>query len=525
MEIAREYDEYTAAYRRGGYSAAAPVAERILAKASRWWRRGDGHAHVLTAQMRQTIARAAIDRGDFQKAAVEVRLGLDAAMRAAKKGDPRWAFEGLMLMITRGEIETAETRYDDALETFDKAAQLDNDSDSPQWNEAQTHLLLARQWTLQSAGRYEESERAAEAALALASRHEPRLVPQALQRLSLIRRLTGASGDEQLAAAAAIQATQDAKPGDRADLAYQQASVALQSGDLEAAERHLAVAEAGYAELGDVRSMANAAVGYADIARQRGQTDEAIAASRRAAERADEVGDTGTIVEAFTVLGRTYEDAGRPEEALVAYDDAREYAEGDRMELIRLDVMRSVVAYNIGVKYNNINMGAGWGSGSAFGAAANPAPAEPRLGTPTCRNEAFSLAVSIAVPAAFAADAVRHELPPGEIRERWTREVSMRVADQALDSLMALGRTEEIIDLIEHVAASASLGLDEGSEYDDFMAFIGADEPLVSGDDGTVPPPRIRSFPDKDGPIWWAIDAAEELYGVWARSDDEVTAW
>jgi hypothetical protein len=89
----------------------------------------------------------------------------------------------------------------------------------------------------------------------------------------------------------------------------------------------------------------------------------------------------------------------------------------------------------------------------------------------------------------------------------------MRLADQALQALTALGRADEIVDLLEHVAASASAGIG------------GAPDAVFETASAGGPPPRIRSFPDRDGPVWWAIDAAEERYGLRARGAETVTAW
>lgn len=507
MDIQAVYEQYSEAYEAGGYAAAEPFARQILTQTSKWWRRGDGTSQVLSAQMRYTIARASFDRGEFDAASEEIARGLEAVGRARIVKDPRYAFEGLMLLLTRGEIETTLTRFDDALGTFFVAAQFENESDHPLWFEAQTNLLLAKQWALQGLGRYTESEQAANEALALASRHEPRLVPTALERISMLRRLTGGSGDEHLAAAEAILTTQDARPADKAALAFNQASVALARGDVDAAERYLSEAEQAFLSLGDVRSAVSALIGYAEIARQRHQTTDAIAAAERAIARSAEVGDAGTSVEAHTVLALALQDAGLIAQALETLDEARSIAGDDRMSLVRVDVHRAVLAYNVGVQLNN--------AGSAFGAAAGAGSGPSAQGgsVPRTRDEAFALAASIAVPAALASDAVRHELPPGEIRERWTREVSMRLADQALQALTALGRADEIVDLLEHVAASASAGV--GGAPDDAFERANAGGP----------PPRIRSFPDKDGPIWWAIDAAEERYGLRPRGEETVTSW
>src|SRR5690606_13514179 len=78
---------------------------------------------------------------------------------------------------------------------------------------------------------------------------------------------------------------------------------------------------------------------------------------------------------------------------------------------------------------------------SAFGQAAEAAIGDP---------EALAAAADVAVPAALAADAVRAGMDPGPVRESWMREVSLRVADAALQTLTALGRTDEIVDLLEH---------------------------------------------------------------------------
>jgi len=523
MDIQAVYEQYSEAYEAGGYAAAEPFARQILTQTSTWWRRGDGTSQVLSAQMRYTIARASFDRGEFDAASEEIARGLEAVGRARIVKDPRYAFEGLMLLLARGELETTLTRFDDALGTFFVAAQFENESDHPLWFEAQTNLLLAKQWALQGLGRYAESEHAANEALALASQHEPRLVPTALERISMLRRLTGGSGDEHLAAAEAILTTQDARPADKAALAFNQASVALARSDVDAAERYLSEAEQAFLSLGDVRSAVSALIGYAEIARQRHQTTDAIAAAERAIARSAEVGDAGTSVEAHTVLALALQDAGRIAEALETLDEARSIAGDDRMSLVRVDVHRAVLAYNVGVQLNNSGSAFGAaataGSGPGFGAAAT-AGAGSAFGAaagagslPRTRDEAFALAASIAVPAALASDAVRHELPPGEIRERWTREVSMRLADQALQALTALGRADEIVDMLEHVAASASAGVG------------GAPDAAFEEANAGGPPPRIRSFPERDGPIWWAIDAAEQQYGVRPRGKETVTAW
>lgn len=494
-----EYAAYARAYEEGGYRAAAPHAQRILAAVDRWWLRANGQAQVLAAQMRYTLARAAQDAGDAAAAADHVERGLRAADRARRAGDPRIAFERVMLLLTRAEARMSAGRAADALADLDEAAAIDDASGHPSWQEGQIHLLLARQWALQQQGRFDASQRAAREALERASQHEPRLVPTALDRLSMIRRLTGSAdeGAQHLRTASAIQAAQGTRAVDRAEHARHRASLALETGDLAEAEEALAEAEELFRAAGDARSAAGAVVGFAEVARQRGDLDAAIAAARRAAEEAAHVGETTSRIEAHTVLASALDDAGRSDEALAAHDEARRLAAeaGDRIELVRIDVRRAVVLFNVAVRAAQRAQ-----QRSAFGQAAGATTGDP---------EALAAAADVAVPAALAADAVRAGMDPGPVRESWMREVSLRVADAALQTLTALGRTDEIVDLLEHVAASATLDP--------------ADDP--AGGDGLAPPPRVRSFPGREAPIAWAIAPAEERYGFRARADEEVTAW
>lgn len=494
-----EYAAYARAYEEGGYRAAAPHAQRILATVDRWWLRANGQAQVLAAQMRYTLARAAQDAGDAAAAADHVERGLRAADRARRAGDPRIAFERVMLLLTRAEARMSAGRAADALADLDEAAAIDDASGHPSWQEGQIHLLLARQWALQQQGRFDASERAAREALERASQHEPRLVPTALDRLSMIRRLTGSAdeGAQHLRTASAIQAAQGTRAVDRAEHARHRASLALETGDLAEAEAALAEAEDLFRAAGDARSAAGAVVGFAEVARQRGDLDAAIAAARRAAEEAAHVGETTSRIEAHTVLASALDDAGRSDEALAAHDEARRLAAeaGDRIELVRIDVRRAVVLFNVAVRAAQRAQ-----QRSAFGQAAGATTGDP---------EALAAAADVAVPAALAADAVRAGMDPGPVRESWMREVSLRVADAALQTLTALGRTDEIVDLLEHVAASATLDPADGP----------------AGGDGLAPPPCVRSFPGREAPIAWAIAAAEERYGFRARADEEVTAW
>ncbi|MGO1770425.1 MAG: hypothetical protein ACTHZX_10760 [Microbacterium sp.] len=498
--------QFVDAYATGGYTAAEPIARRILAAVGRWWLGGNAQAQSIRAQMRYTLARAALDRGDAAAAETEAAAGLKAAGAARQLRAPLIGLDEVLLRVTVAEIRAARGRAQEALDELDLAARIDDGAAHPQWHEGQVHLLLARQWSLQSLGRFDESERAAVQALETASAHEPDLVPAALERLSMIRRLSGSGDgdDHHLDAAAAIGRAQDLGAPQRGELARHLASRALETGDLDAAARHLDDAEREFLSLGDIRRASGAAVGRAEILRQRGDLDAAIAAAESARDQAAGIDDATGRIEALTVLGTALDAAGRSEEAVAAHDAARSVAEeaGDTLELIRIDVRRTVATYNQAVRLAQRG-----GSASAFGAA-----------TPAAHERVLARAADIAVPAALAADAIRFSLEPGPHRERWARQVSGPLGDTALRTLTALGRADEIAALLELIAASASLDPTPAS----------ADAPVGDGaamPDRLDPPPRVRTSLGGAGALEEAIALAAERYGFAVRSDEVVDAW
>lgn len=506
VDIGELQQRYVQAYEAEGYVGAAPFAEQILAKVGRWWLNANPEAHLLRAQMRYTLARAALDRGDQAGAAAEAEQGLRSADKAAAMGDARAAFEQVMLLITRAEIRTIADDPSGAIDDLTRAEELEDSSGHPQWGEAQVHLRLALQYAMQEAGLFDESERQAKAALDLASQHEPWLVPAALERMAMIRRLTGASDEAEhhLRAAEAIARTQDIGGPQRAELARSLASRALETGDLDAATRHLDEAEREFLAIGDVRRAAYAAVGRADVLRQRGEYDRAIEASRRAVEEAERLGETTAQIEAYSVLGMALDESGRSAEAIDAHDEAQGIADDadDVLELIRIDMRRAVAAFNAGMRAAQ--------SGAAFGAAGHGGSAE--------RDDYLGLAVDIAVPAALAADAVRFDMEPGPIRESWTAQISGPVLDAALRTLTARGDGDEIAALLEYVAASASVD----PEPHDAGAAQERPETLLDHLDA---PPFVQTDPEGGTAIDWALELAESRYGFAPRSSEEVTAW
>lgn len=511
-DIASLQQECWAAYETAGYVGAAPFAEQILALADRWWLSGNADALLLRAQMRYLLARACLDRGVRDEGYAHVSQGLRAVRKAEALGDQRAAQQHVLLLLVRGESRMTENDLDGALADYAEAERFEDESAHPDWGETQVHLKLAQQYAQQEAGQYDESLRLAQEALELATEHEPRLVPAALQRMALVRRLTGAGddGDHHLQAAAAIGQTQDIGGPQRAELSRSLASRSLEVGDLEGAATHLDDAEREFLAIGDERRAAYAGVGRADILRQRGEHDAAVAAARAAIAQGERLGEVSVQIEGWTVVGMTLDDSGRSREAVDAHDEAHGLADdaGDVMELLRIDVRRAVAAYNAAARASQAEAA----RGSAFGQVTDRS-FDPHGEV----ADMFGLAVDIAVPAALAADAIRFDMEPGATRESWTSQVSMPVNDLALRGLTILARADEIVALLEYAAASAALDPEPC-------------EATATGEQGRLPdrldpPPYVRTEPDGGSAIDWALRVADQRYDMVFRSDEEVTAW
>ncbi|MFC7877010.1 hypothetical protein [Isoptericola sp. NPDC057391] len=498
----------TEAYERGGYAAAEPYAERILAKVDRWYLRSHPDALYLRAHVRHALSQAANDRGDHAAARRHVADGLKAAAAVARLRDGRAAFETVMLLMARAELHLGAGDGAAAVADYDAALEVDDPLGHPMWAEAQVHLRLGRGWTRQHAGELDLAEADVRAGLDLASEHEPRLVSLCLDRLAMIRRLAGATGaaEHHVLAAEAVAATQPLDAARRGERARHAASLALEKGDADSAERHLDEAEQAFGEVGNRRQAAGLAAARAEVLRLRHDTDGAIREARRAAERCRADGEQVGEVEAFTVLGLALDDAGRPEDALAAHDRARALVT-EPVELVRVDVRRAVAAYNAFVRRANELRAGGTGDGASGG---------------TETAAALERAVDIAVPCALAADAIRFGMPAGDFRESWTARVARPVVDSALQMLTVAGRADEILDLLEHVAGSAALEPLDGGAGDAGDAGTGPGDGRL---DLLATPPRVRSMPDDDSPLEWAARAVRDRYGFDARSPEVVDAW
>jgi len=581
------------AYETGGYVGAAPYAERIVAAIDKWWLNGSGDALVLRVRMRYVLARAAIDQGRHPDAAAHVAKGRRAAQRATALGDPRIAPEHALLLLAGGEAlviggdpagALAEYAEADALlDAADAAGHVSPDGDA---NETRVHVALARQYALQELGRYDESLRSAQRALDLATAHEPGLVPAALERMALVRRLSGAGddGDPHLQAAEAIGAASDIGGPQRAELSRALASRALETGDLDAAARHIDDAEREFLAIGDVRRAAYAGVGRADILRQRGEHDAAIEAALAAETRGEQLGETSVRTEALTIAAMALDESRRSGRAVELHERARAIAAeaGDALELVRIDVRLGVALHNAASLAAAAH--ASGGRGGAFGRAARRAGAVPDDGARSHGGAGFGGRRRGGTgpgrgpgepDAGAAAGGTEHgarteqsagggvgrsssapAVPPDLLAQLGAEAADLlaRAVDTAVPAALAADAIRFDLEpgvSRESWAANVSLpvfdlalrvltALQRADEIVALLEYAAAGaaldpaprEPVPAGaaerrgaPDRLTPPPRVRTDPAGGSAVDWALDAADLRYGLALRASTEVTAW
>jgi tetratricopeptide (TPR) repeat protein len=523
------FARYSEAYDRGGYPAAEPIARDILAAVEPTAYDRDPGGQSMRARALYALSQAADARADREEAGRLIERGLAACDAAEALGEWSIPLHRTMLLIgradqrmARGDAETALADLDLALGVARSPGALAHAARGGDivtaWAETLINLHHARGWAQSMLSRYPDAETEYQEALSVAMERAPHFVSVALARLALLRRRTGdqeeASGQLRIAEALAEQTPTGHARG---EVERNLASFALQTGDLDAAERHLDAAVEALLGDGQQRLAAGAQVGYAELLRLRGRTAEAQERATAAYGIMAALGDDTGRIEALLVLSAAQLEARRPKDAERSLLAAREAAEraGQVSELLRIDLHRAVAAV----------------------AAASVAV------LPGSQRKALERALDLALPAAIAADAMRNMFPPGRTRERWAREVSGAVAQTALQVLASLGRGDDTVAFLELLSAAVSLdpaadvsgreqgiSLAAGSPFaGEYALTAGADAAhAASGmlaEDRVAVAPRVRVRPGGPPALEEAIDEATRRYGFVARSAEIVDAW
>ncbi|KAB8161283.1 MULTISPECIES: tetratricopeptide repeat protein [Streptomyces] len=402
-------------------------------------------------------------------------------------------------------------------------------------------LHNSRGCTLIALGRYPEAEAEVRAALAIAQEHEPRLAGHAHTNLAV---LAGRAGDlstetEHLRLAREFH-HQGGDPIARALSEENLARLDLGERRLGRAERGLRRAERAYTALGAEHRAASVQFGLALLAFLRGRVGRARRVLRRAMRVLERTGEVGALVECHLLAGDLAACRLRFKAADRHYLAARAlcFDANAPHEAARVDARRARVVL--------ASLRLAW--------------------LPPMRRHLLGAALDVGLPAALATDALRHGFPPGRARERWTTEVARPALATALKLLTLAQQPRLAVELIEHIAASATLDAERpadeparagGSFATELRSRIVAApfgqelpepfpapaEPVGEGafaaslaagggaaaDGFPAPrlalPPRLRVFEAGEQQLADWIAAGEQRYGRRIRSDDELRVW
>ncbi|WP_030158743.1 lipopolysaccharide assembly protein LapB [Glycomyces sp. NRRL B-16210] len=481
----------------------------------------DGRARALA-----NLAGLAENRGDPDEALRLTAEALNACEAAEADAGDRYGTRAVRasLLINRAQTLQLVGRLDEALADLDTAlasiesstAEKDNGVLNVMLHNTKTVLLIGLE-------RWDEAEATAKRTLELATLHEPRLAGHPYSNLAVIAQ----SLNDHAAAIEYLRLAEQLHQGDPVSEALavaNQGRAALRIGDLATGDRLLAQAEQTFSEVeqplraAEIRyGRAYAALYSGDPARARELLVPAIAILRDA-------GHASILAEAQALLGDLYASEAKFDEAEAAYLESRatHEASGARYHLARIDMRR----------------------GYAITA---------RRGLTVIAEDQYRLlrqAFDLALPAALATDAIRHQFASGRAREQWASTVAIPAMAHALHLATALHDAPLISELLEHMCATVSLHAPDGTQPfnppldeptdadaptlstpDDLRPLPFTASALVTGISTDFPadrfalPPRLRVNPWRPSPLEPWIQETERRYGFAIRSDEMVHTW
>nr|WP_255672812.1 tetratricopeptide repeat protein [Glycomyces amatae] len=474
----------------------------------------DGRARALA-----NLAALAEGRGDTAEALRLADEALASCAAAEQAAGDRYGTVAVRASVLVNRAQTLQLlgRLDEALADLDAALELTGDAVAGDEGLVAVMLHNSRSVLLIGLERWEEAEAAARRTLELANARDPRLAGHPYSNLAVIAQ----ARNDNDAAMGYLRLAEQIHRGDPASAALavaNQGRLAMRRGDVGEGRRLLEEAERAFADgeqplrAAEIRySRAHAAFQGGDAALAQTLLPAAIDVLRGA-------GHAAMLAEALALQGDLLAARAAFEEAEAAYLDARHWleAQGARYHLARIDMRR------------------------AFAAAARCAVAV----TGTERERLLRTALDLALPAALATDAIRHQFAPGLPREQWASTVAVPAMAHALHLAAALRDGALVSELLEHMSATVSLHApaaapaeavpeppDPAPPPPEAQALPFAAAGLVTAAAGGFPaprfalPPRLRVNPGRPSALEPWIGETERRYGFAIRSDEVVDTW
>ncbi|HEX6347375.1 hypothetical protein [Umezawaea sp.] len=455
-------------------------------------------ATLLSEDAEAVVSRAAV-AGNLAGLVDAVRWSTEA-IELARSVPEQAGSSGVLVnaLLVRAQHLGHASRATEALADLDEASRF---ADT-------VELRAVRARVLATNGRFGEASTEATAALDLAHAGEPHLaaglhvtlaeiagstgdLAGSAEHHALARDLAAATGDRPTEAGALLSLARLAylgSDGDRAEALYAEASDLLHD---------------------DPRGLAVCLHGRAAVAISRGAPAEALPLLD---EVSDRLGEQATPVERIAL----HQVRGSAREALGDHAGAdEEYA--------------SATAVSEAAGLRHVAIGIAWWRADAILRSATAADVD------LCRR-----ALDLALPAALAAEAVRHRFAHGPLRERWIALAAAPATRAAFAAIGSLGDVRLAAAYVDHLTATVSLHTDGAHAVaredlvtlpappaEDHLPYAASFPRVASADLAAdlVLPPRVRVDPATPSELDPWIDLAQRRYGLPVRSAEAVSSW
>jgi tetratricopeptide (TPR) repeat protein len=381
------------------------------------------------------------------------------------------------VLATRADILLRLGRWDEAWQDIERGLADASPHEQALLHNVKTGLLMV-------AGRLVEAKAEALATIELATAHMPDLAAHAHTNLARISEALGDKATSRaIRASALVAGGQFGAAADEArialDLAYAEAphlaasvhatlaEIAGSTGDLAGSAEHWGLARDLSAATGDNAVEATALLSLGRLAYLASDNDRASLLYDEASVLLRANGDRRGLAVCLHGRAAVEVSRGRPRDALMLLDDvldtltaplervATYQVQGGALEALG-EFAQADERYGLAMTVSeqaglwHVALGIAWWRADALVRWASTVSGEPR-------HELSRRALDLALPAALAAEAVRHRFDHGPLRERWAALAAAPATRAAFEAIAAVGDVELAAAYIDHIAATVSL--------------------------------------------------------------------